>query len=371
MLKVNPDFESLIPPLSDEEYSGLEKSILEEGVREPIITWRGFIVDGHNRYSIATKHGLDFNTVEYDFADEADAKEWMILNQFARRNINAYQRSVLALELKDIVSAQAKKRQQQAGGAVPQKSAGAHDTRDELAAYAGVSHDTISKVERIEREATDELREQLRNGDTSINAAYQQLREAEKKAERKAAIEEAKAQPRSASYVDIFTTDKKYRVVYADPPWSYNDKQDTARLGGAEKHYNTMSIEDICAIKVPTEKDAVLFLWATSPLLPEALAVITEWGFTYKSSFIWDKVSHAMGHYNSVRHEFLLIAVKGSCTPDVKKLYDSVVSIERTDHSRKPAYFRELIDELYPIGERIELFAREAADGWDVWGDMA
>ena len=254
---------------------------------------------------------------------------------------------------------------------MPQKSAGAHDTRDELAAYAGVSHDTISKVERIEREAPDELREQLRNGETSINAAYQQLREADKKAERKAAIEEAKAQPRSASYVDIFNTDKKYRVIYADPPWSYNDKQDTAKLGGAEKYYHTMALDDICAIQVPTEKNAVLFLWATSPLLPEALAVITDWGFTYKSSFIWDKVSHAMGHYNSVRPEFLLIAVKGSCTPDVKKLYDSVVSIERTEHSRKPAYFRELIDELYPIGERIELFAREAADGWDVWGDMA
>lgn len=372
-IKVNPDFENLIPPLSEDEFNGLEKSILEEGVREPIVTWRGFIVDGHNRYKIATKYGLDFDTVEYDFTDEADAKLWMIRNQFARRNINAYQRSVLALELKDIVSAQAKKRQQQAGGAVPQKSAGAHDTRDELAAYAGVSHDTISKVERIEREAPDELREQLRNGETSINAAYKQLREADKKAEREAAIEEAKAQPRSASYVDIFNTDKKYRVIYADPPWSYNDECKTGGVQsrGASGVYTVMTLDDICKLPVPSQDNAVLFMWTTSPMLEVSFDVINSWGFTYKSSFIWDKVAHNRGHYNSVRHEFLLIAVKGSCTPDVKKLYDSVVSIERTEHSRKPAYFRELIDELYPIGERIELFAREAADGWDVWGDMA
>jgi len=376
MLKVNPDFESLIPPLSDEEYSGLEKSILEEGVREPIITWRGFIVDGHNRYSIATKHGLDFNTVEYDFADEAAAKEWMILNQFARRNISNYQRSLLALELKPLIAAKAKERHGTRTdlGNFPQISAGSYgETRDELASFAGVSHDTISKVEYIEREAPDELKQQLSSGETSINAAYKQVRDAEKKAEREAAIEEAKAQPRSASYVDIFTTDKKYRVIYADPPWSYNDECKTGGVQsrGASGVYTVMTLEDICKLPIPSQDNAVLFMWTTSPMLEVSFDVINSWGFTYKSSFIWDKVAHNRGHYNSVRHEFLLIAVKGSCTPDVKKLYDSVVSIERTEHSRKPAYFRELIDELYPIGERIELFAREAADGWDVWGDMA
>ena len=375
MLKVNPDFESLIPPLSAEEYSGLEKSILDEGVREPIVTWRGFIVDGHNRYKIATKYGLDFDTVEYDFADEAAVKEWMILNQFARRNISNYQRSLLALELKPLITARAKEKEHERKTTcqISDKSFETIDTKRELASFAGVSHDTISKVEYIEREAPDELKQQLSSGETSINAAYKQVRDAEKKAEREAAIEEAKAQPRSASYVDIFTTDKKYRVIYADPPWSYNDECKTGGVQsrGASGVYTVMTLEDICKLPVPSQDNAVLFMWTTSPMLEVSFDVINSWGFTYKSSFIWDKVAHNRGHYNSVRHEFLLIAVKGSCTPDVKKLYDSVVSIERTEHSRKPAYFRELIDELYPIGERIELFAREAADGWDVWGDMA
>lgn len=196
-------------------------------------------------------------------------------------------------------------------------------------------------------------------------------KEAEKRAERQAAISKQLATPRASNYVDIFTTDKKYRVIYADPPWSYNDKQDTIYHGGAVKHYPTMPLEEICALPIPAEKDSVLFLWTTSPMLEDSFKVIKAWGFKYKSSFIWDKVATAMGNYNSVRHEFLLICVRGSCVPDVPKRLDSVVSIERSEHSRKPDEFRQMIDTLYPVGDRLEMFARESAEGWDVWGNMA
>ena len=164
---------------------------------------------------------------------------------------------------------------------------------------------------------------------------------------------------------------KKYKVIYADPAWSYGDKQNTKMLGGAVKHYPTMSTKDICNLKVKEilEENAVLFLWVTSPLLPDGLEVIKSWGFKYKTSFIWDKVKHNMGHYNSVRHEFLLVATRGSCTPEIKKLFDSVVSEERTIHSRKPQVFRDIINTIYPSGNRIELFARQKTDSWDVWGN--
>lgn len=115
----------------------------------------------------------------------------------------------------------------------------------------------------------------------------------------------------------------------------------------------------------------MLFLWTTSPLLPEGLRVAEAWGFKYKAAFVWDKVKHNMGHYNSVRHEFLLICTKGSCTPDVSKLFDSVQSIERTDkHSQKPEEFREIINTIYPHGSRIELFRRgDTPEGWKIWGN--
>lgn len=164
----------------------------------------------------------------------------------------------------------------------------------------------------------------------------------------------------------------KFRIFYADPPWDYNDKQDIDSLGGNLKHYPSMGIEDICnlPIKEMAENDAVLFLWVTSPLLEESFKVINAWGFKYKTSFIWDKVGHNMGHYNSVRHELLLVCTKGSCMPDNIKLFDSVQSIEKTKkHSEKPEEFRNIIDTLYTKGKRIELFARSKNDNWESWGN--
>lgn len=166
---------------------------------------------------------------------------------------------------------------------------------------------------------------------------------------------------------------EKYAVIYADPPWQYNsgdqhstEEQETT-LGD---HYPSMSLADLC--KLPQAKlaatDCVLFLWCTSPTLEEALQLVNAWGFKYKASMIWDKVAHNVGHYVSVRHELLLICTKGQ-TPKVPKLVDSVYVEERTQHSRKPAYFRQLIDELYPVGKRIEFFARETVENWTAWGN--
>ena len=179
--------------------------------------------------------------------------------------------------------------------------------------------------------------------------------------------------PIAHKFVDIYNTQDKFRVIYADPAWSYNDKQNTPNLGGAEKHYGTMSNSDIYNLPVNdiTEKDAVLFLWVTSPLLKEGLQTIHNWGFNYKTSFIWDKVRHNMGHYNSVRHEFLLVATKGNCTPDNKKLHNSVQRIEKSDrHSEKPIQFLDIIDDLYNYGNKIELFCRDIKkNNWYGWGN--
>jgi N6-adenosine-specific RNA methylase IME4 len=163
----------------------------------------------------------------------------------------------------------------------------------------------------------------------------------------------------------------KYRVIYADPPWQYSNNQPDY-FTTQDDHYPTMSINEICALPVSklALDNAVLFLWVTSPILEDSFKVIDAWGFKYKASFIWDKVKHNMGHYNSIRHEFLLVAVRGSCPPDTPELYDSVQSAERTDHSAKPELFRQIIDTLYPYGPRIELFARRKAKGWEQYGNQ-
>ncbi|MHA2377487.1 MAG: MT-A70 family methyltransferase [Candidatus Thorarchaeota archaeon] len=167
--------------------------------------------------------------------------------------------------------------------------------------------------------------------------------------------------------------DGQYGIIYADPPWKYSDKLIDG-YGAADHHYPQMTIEELCelAVKDMVGDDAVLFIWVTSPLLFESEKVIKAWGFEYKTSFVWDKVKHNYGHYNSVRHEFLLVCTRGSKTPDNKELYDSVQTVERSKkHSEKPEEFRKIIDDLYPHGGRIELFARKQTDGWDAWGNEA
>lgn len=165
----------------------------------------------------------------------------------------------------------------------------------------------------------------------------------------------------------------KFRVIYADPPWKYGDSRSALNgTTGASAHYPSMSISELCALPVSEwlDQNAVLFLWVTSPLLFEAEPVIRAWGFEYKASFVWDKVKHNLGHYNSVRHEFLLICTRGSCLPDNSKLIDSVQSVERSKkHSEKPEHFRRLIENLYPHGKRLEMFARTKVNGWEAYGN--
>jgi ParB-like chromosome segregation protein Spo0J len=108
MIQIDQEFKDLIPALTEEEYKQLEANILSEGIRDSLLVWNGILIDGHNRYEIATKHGLSYDVQEKEFADRAEAERWIILNQFGRRNLSAYDRSILALKLKPIVAAQAK-----------------------------------------------------------------------------------------------------------------------------------------------------------------------------------------------------------------------------------------------------------------------
>ena len=367
-MKILQELESLIPPLSNEEFKQLERNILEEGIRDPLITWNGILIDGHNRYRIAQEHDINYETLEKEFDNINLVKEWMIHNQFGRRNLSNYQRSVLALHLENVFKDRAKEKEFERKTTFQKSEKSNLETVNsvkEIGKVANVSHDTIAKVKKIEANATPEVKARLNTGQMSINEAYKEIKKEEIEIKRKEIRETFEKQ-------DVEIKDKKYRIIYADPPWKYGNSMP---LGTTEPqdYYLLMDTYDICAmpIKDITEKDAVLFLWSTSPHLPEALEVAKAWGFTYKTTFIWDKIKHNMGHYNSVRHEILLVCTKGACTPDVKRLFDSVVSEERTEHSKKPNVFREIIETIYTYGNKIELFARETPEGWDVFGNQS
>ena len=168
---------------------------------------------------------------------------------------------------------------------------------------------------------------------------------------------------------------EKFTVIYADPPWRYEQKN---VHGSAEHHYPTMSIEEICSLPVKNlaAKDCVLFLWATFPQLPEAFKVIEAWGFSYRSvAFVWVKRNkrsyswfYGLGYWTRGNGEICLLAVKGHPKRKSASVHQLIVSpIEQ--HSKKPDEARKKIVELMGDVPRLELFAREAKPGWAVWGN--
>lgn len=168
---------------------------------------------------------------------------------------------------------------------------------------------------------------------------------------------------------------KRYDIIYADPPWQYERKK---VQGAAENHYSTMSNKDICNLNIAelANKDCVLFLWATFPKLPEALQVIKAWGFHYKTiAFLWLKQNKSkkgwffgLGFWTRGNAEICLLATKGKPHRKSNKVHQFIISPIR-EHSRKPNEAREKIVELMGDIPRLELFAREKTNGWDVWGN--
>jgi N6-adenosine-specific RNA methylase IME4 len=160
----------------------------------------------------------------------------------------------------------------------------------------------------------------------------------------------------------------KYSVIYADPPWQYeNSGFDEA----ADNQYPTMPLEEICALGISqlTDDATVIFLWATNPLLPEALQVLSSWGFEYKTNMAWIKDrGRGKGWFLKSKHELLLIGVRPN-SPHPAERPDSCFEADRGNvHSRKPEMVYDIIETMYP-GNKIELFARSERQGWTSWGN--
>lgn len=182
---------------------------------------------------------------------------------------------------------------------------------------------------------------------------------------------------------------KKYSIIYADPPWFYNGgrKENHKFGGGPRAYYDLMSFQDIynLPIKEIADENCVLMIWATFPCLPEAIKTIEAWGFKYKTvGFTWVKtnkktvgkmfltkkdVFFGVGYYTKSNAEVCLLATKGKMKPISNKI-SSVILEPLSRHSEKPKIIRDKIVELFGDLPRIELFARDKAQGWDSWGNQ-
>lgn len=225
-MKIKEEFKNLIPALSVEEFKQLEENCLAEGIRDAIITWDGYIIDGHNRYEIATKHQLKYESIEKSFNSEDDVKEWMICNQFGRRNLSNYQRSVLALELESVFSARAKEKELERKTTFHKSEKSNIETVNtvkEISKLANVSHDTIAKVKVIQATATPEVKAKLNAGTMSINEAYKinhfsqvasKIKDNDIKTQ--AEINVIVAKEFNVNMYDVYLINDKHKLIVAD-----------------------------------------------------------------------------------------------------------------------------------------------------------
>ena len=158
-----------------------------------------------------------------------------------------------------------------------------------------------------------------------------------------------------------------FDIIYADPPWEYEFS--LSERGDPKRHYDTMSVDKICALEIPATKNAILFLWATNPKLEEALKVIKAWGFQYRTNLVWVKDKFGTGYYFRGQHELLLVAKRGETSVPLEELrHSSVLEAPRKQHSEKPNAVYEMIERMYPNRKYLELFARNKREKWEPWG---
>jgi ParB family chromosome partitioning protein len=170
---IDPEFKALIPPLAPEELAQLEANILADGCRDPLVTWQGILIDGHNRLAICSKHGLTFQTVEREFADRQDAELWMIGNQMGRRNLENIDKVPLLERRREILAGQAKERQirKPADSVVENLPPQTDKTRDAVAAEIGVSGKTYDALRKVSNEGTEELKQAVRDKKVGASTA--------------------------------------------------------------------------------------------------------------------------------------------------------------------------------------------------------
>ena len=498
---IDAEFKALIPALTKDEFSQLEENILRDGIQDPLKIWNGTLIDGHNRYEIAQRHGLTFSTTEMNFSSRDDVIVWIIKNQFGRRNLSAYDRSLLALRLKPILAAKAKEKQAEYHGnqyesgliqksgeqhriarakqiideiksnnypkfvedlmleTVPRqvstairneiqaknthiyfmriddklKVGSSYDVEDRLkqlkvasptieivgdvlfgegarthenilkkkfakfliggevykysdellekmldyteqesrrckqtgaviAKMAGVSRDTIAKVEKIEQSATPEIKAALKSGNMSINTAYREVKKAERNEEIQRQVEEIEQKA-------IEKPDGLFDVIVIDPPWNYGDVHlyhvDGWRVSAP---YPEMSQEELKKIELPAADNCVLCIWTPNQFIWDAKDLMDNWGFQYRFMFIWNKQKMGVGRRIRMQCEFCIVGLKGN--PVFKDVHDirDIIEEPRREHSRKPEKFYQIIDSLF-AGRKLDYFSREQREGWFSYGN--
>ena len=365
----------LFPLMQGEAYEALVNDIRTNGQRDAIVLFEGMVLDGRNRQRACAELDLTPKTKAFHGKDPL---AYVISVNLHRRQLDESQRAMVATKIETMKH----------GGARGVQDANLHLARADAARIVNVSTRTVADAKKVRDKGTKELVEAVEQGKVAVslaakvaelpkdqqrklvNADEGELRGAVKKARRADRDAELAAKTKVVSQ-QLGT--KLYSVIYADPPWRFEPySRETGMDRAADNHYPTEELDRIKAIKVPAADDCALFLWATVPMMREAFAVMEAWGFTYKSQCVWVKNNAGTGYWWRNQHEILLLGTRGNVpAPAPGEQFASVMPAKVGKHSEKPEVFAEMIEEMFPKQNAVELFARKARLGWDVWGNEA
>ncbi len=383
-------YSEIFPLTEGGDFEALVADVRDNGMIDDIWIFEGSILDGRNRYRACAAAGIDIPVdrfVHFKPEVHGDPLTFSIAKNLKRRHLNDDQRRMVAARLANMR---------------PGRPSGETETPaecgvkiEEAARLVNVDAAGTERARTVIARATPEVREAVDKGRLSVAAAAQASKLPEQ-TQRKIADEAAagranvvrtviKKETRDAREVDLgrrqhALPEKKYGVILADPEWRLEPySRETGMDRSPENHYDTSDTLDIIARPVANiaAKDAVLWLWATAPMLPQALRVMTGWGFEYKTHLIWHKTRNGegrgSGYWFTGEHELLLVGTRGSIPAPATAVGPSIVQLPwQGRHSAKPEAFAEMIEALYPNLPKIELNRRGAPrHGWDAWGNEA
>jgi N6-adenosine-specific RNA methylase IME4 len=383
---------NLFPLIDGAEFAALVASIRANGLRDPIVVHDGMIIDGRNRQRACEAAEVD--CVYQPLASDADPLQFVLDKNLHRRHLNESQRAYVAAKLANLKDGQTK-----AGAQIC-----AATSQEDAAERLHVSRRSVQHAAVVRDKAEAEIQREVERGTLSVSAAAQAAQFAPEQ-QRKIATEASAGRANAARTVikqqareereqtlaakQVALPQQKFGVVYADPEWRFEPwSRETGLDRAADNHYPTsemdlLSARDVASISAD---DCVLFLWATVPMLPQALALMRIWGFAYKSHCTWNKRRRSIdpnyngtapalgtGYWFRNAHELLLLGTKGKIpAPAPGKQWSSVVEAMIEQHSAKPECFLRLIEDYFPTLPKIELNRRgPARKGWSAWGNEA
>jgi N6-adenosine-specific RNA methylase IME4/ParB-like chromosome segregation protein Spo0J len=361
----------LFPILEGEDFAALVADVKAHGLRSAIVLYENKILDGRNRYRACIEAGVEPRFVTFKGADPL---AYVLSKNLHRRHLTESQRAMIAARLADMKQGERTDLEPSANlPKVDQASA---------AEKLNVSTRSVGSAAKVLRTGTKVVADAVASGRVPVSVAAKIadlpsvvqdkiIADPRPDIAIKKAVRAKKEQALGAKQVALPT--KKYGVIVADPKWRFEPySRETGMDRAADNHFCTSPLEvirsrDVASIAAP---DCVLFLWATAPMLPQALEVMAAWGFEYRTNLVWSKDKAGTGYWYRNRHELLLVGVRGNIpAPAMGEQWDSVIEAQVSEHSAKPEIFLKMIEGYFPTLPKIELNRRgPAREGWDAWG---